>query len=254
MTLADLRSELLAMLLPPAAPMLCAALGCVVRRRHRIAGRLLIAAAALLLYLPSTPFVAALLMLPLQTGSALSDAIPANAEAVVVLGGDVRSHAAEYGGDTAGSLTLERIRYAAALQRRTGLPLLVSGGPILSGGSPIAIVMRNVLIHEYGVPVRWVEAQSRDTWENAGRSAAILQGQGITRILLVTHAWHMRRALLAFAAAGLDASPAPTGLVSLPEDPLVALLPTARAMLASAYAVHEWIGVLWYELRARRGG
>jgi hypothetical protein len=39
----------------------------------------------------------------------------------------------EYGGDTLGRLTLERVRYGARVAKKTGLPVLVAGGSVLVG-------------------------------------------------------------------------------------------------------------------------
>ena len=49
----------------------------------------------------------------------------------MILGGGLRRSAPEYGGDTLGRLTLERLRYGAMLAKRTGLPVMVSGGTTL---------------------------------------------------------------------------------------------------------------------------
>jgi len=42
----------------------------------------------------------------------------------------------------------------------------------------------------------------RETWENAAFTARMLRRENVDKILLVTHAWHMPRAKVAFAAAG----------------------------------------------------
>ena len=53
-----------------------------------------------------------------------------SAQAIVILGGGVRRNAPEYGGDTVGRLTLDRVRYGAFVARATGLPVLVTGGVV----------------------------------------------------------------------------------------------------------------------------
>ena len=82
---------------------------------------------------------------------------------------------------------------------------------------------------------------------------------GIRRVFLVTHAWHMPRALEVFEKAGVDAVPAPTGFVH--KDPIRAgfgfedrstygdWLPNAGALLKSYFALHEYLGRVWYRLR-----
>ena len=60
------------------------------------------------------------------------------------------------------------------------MPILVTGGALHEAEPPIATVMADSLVHDFQVPVQWIETASRDTWENAHLSAAILREQGIT--------------------------------------------------------------------------
>src|SRR3546814_16880476 len=74
--------------------------------------------------------------------------------------------------------------------------------------------------------------------------------RSVHRVYLVSHAGHMPRAMLSFEAAGLEPIPAPTRFL-LP-GPLIwrDFLPTVGAMNVTYYAVHEWLGLAWYRLRA----
>ncbi|QSA96580.1 YdcF family protein [Methylococcus sp. EFPC2] len=168
------------------------------------------------------------------------------AEAIVVLAADRYVEAPEYGGDTLYRFGLERARYAAWLHKKTGLPILVSGGAVLGEPVPEAELMKSVL-NEFGVEVRWLESRSTNTYENARFSAAILKGAGIGEALLVTHAWHMPRAQEAFARAGLKTIPAPTGFHRpyAPGNPLN-WLPSAESLLKTWLALHELVGRSWY--------
>ena len=58
---------------------------------------------------------------------------------------------------------------------------------------------------EFGRPLRWLEPGSSDTRENAVRTVALLQPQGIEQVVLVTHGYHMRRALRNFERAAQSA-------------------------------------------------
>ena len=178
-------------------------------------------------------------------------------EAIVVLSGDYRGFAPEYGEATIGPATLTRLRHAAVLHRQTGLPILVSGGGTPPEQRPdMGAAMRLTLERDFAVPVRWVEGRSRNTLENAIESARVLRAEGVGTVLLVTHAAHMPRAARAFAAAGLRAIPAPTGGIGAigglaPTD----FLPTAAALQRSVAAIHELAGLAWYEIVIRlRGG
>ncbi|MCP4655758.1 MAG: YdcF family protein [bacterium] len=166
------------------------------------------------------------------------------AECVLVLGGGIQREAREYGGvDTVSPLGLERIRYGAWLWERVKRPILVSG----TSGPPMAEAMRQ----SFGVPVRWVEAQSRTTQENATFSARLLGDEGIDRVYLVTHFWHMPRAVAAFRRVGLDPVPAPMGFVARgdAERGVWSLLPRGERLAISHLTLHEWVGRGWYRLR-----
>jgi uncharacterized SAM-binding protein YcdF (DUF218 family) len=106
--------------------------------------------------------------------------------------------------------------------------------------------MQDALVHDFQVPVRWLEPASRNTYENARFSAKLLHDQGIHTVYLVTHAWHMPRSQAAFAAFGITTIPAPTHFVTLRHLDFDDLLPHAHALTTSYDALYEWIGRLWY--------
>lgn len=114
---------------------------------------------------------------------------------------------------------------------------------------PLAAVMEQSLRDDFQIPVRWVENRSRDTWQNAEYSAAILRANGIHSVYLVTHAWHMRRALVAFRRFGIDAIPAPVQIDRYPDLSMGDLIPEVRGWQLAYYAVHEWVGYAYYALR-----
>jgi uncharacterized SAM-binding protein YcdF (DUF218 family) len=222
-------------------------------RGRRRAGWTLVVAAAVLLVLACTPLVAAALLLPLEAPP-WDGRAPGERAALVVLGADLELAAPEYGGPTLGALSLERVRYAARVARATDLPVLTSGGRLRRAARPVAELMREALEVEYGVPVRWVEASSGTTHENAVRSAELLRADGIQRVLLVTHAWHVPRARRCFEAEGLEVWPAPTGYHLRPRPDAGDFLPSAKALRLSSLALHEWLGRAWYLLRHRAAG
>lgn len=240
-----------ALLVPPGACLLLGAAGLLaLGLRRRRTGGILVASSLLLLWAASTPALARWLVGTLEGQAAAPASKPPGA--IVVLGGGSYHGAPEYGGDTVGSLTLERVRYGARLARATGLPLLVTGGDPLGAGQSEASQMKAVLQLEFGVPVRWTEDRSRTTHENALATAALLRTRGVDSVRLVTHAWHMPRARLAFEAAGIAVHPAPTVFAVPPPRDAQALqwLPDAEALRGSRVALHEWLGIAWYRLQS----
>jgi uncharacterized SAM-binding protein YcdF (DUF218 family) len=225
------------------------AVGWLLARRWRRTGHAMIALSIVTLVLLCLPVVSGWLMQPLQSYPALDpDRIPPGVGAIVVLSAEMQAMAPEYGADIPGPLGLERVRYGAWLHKRTQLPILVSGGRPLPTTTPLARQMQRVLENEFGVPVRWVEDRSIDTHENAALSARLLNRDGIKSVLLVTHAWHMRRAMAAFEGVGLEPVAAPTRFIRPPTPIMLDFIPDASALRASSYALHEWIGLLWYYL------
>lgn len=238
------------LVLPPLGLFLWIAVGLLVARRRPRLGRALAGAGALALVAASIPFVSAALLISLQSHAPLRPEGPLpDAEAIVVLGGDYVPLAPELGRSVPAALSHERLIYAAALHRRTSLPILVTGGRLIPGTPPLGAVMRRSLVEDYRVPVRWVEDEALNTHGNAEGAAEILVADGVRRVLLVTHAWHMPRALAAFEAAGLEAIPAPTGLRLWPPLAVGSFLPSARSIQESFWGVHEWLGRAWYALR-----
>lgn len=251
------------LLLPPAGPLLLAILGCLALPwfegglRDAAFGAVVLGLG--LLYLLSLPRVGFRLLRTLEEHVSLDPATlgapktdrPENPEgpgAIVVLdAGRYARTGAESGGEAADAVkpqTLERLRHGARLARRSGLPVLVSGN---GAGS----LMADVLADDFGVDCRWVEPESRNTQENAERSAAILRAEGIDHAVLVTHAWHLPRAVRAFERAGLRVVPAPMGFAGPDrwELRLLSFVPSIAALEASHLACHEWVGRAWYALR-----
>ncbi len=237
------------LILPPAGPLITAVAGLMLHAAGlESSGLTLIAASLLALYLLSAPWCGRRLLESLDRFPPLDPKSPEAraAGAIVILDAGRRNLPPERGGDSVSPLTLERLVAGAEAHRRLDLPVLISG----DGAREL---MAEVLDRSFGVPVRWVERDSRNTQENAVCSARLLSAAGIDRVVLVTHFWHMPRAAAAFRQAGLEVAPAPAGFAGKlrSEAGVMALVPSARVAYSSYLALHEWIGILWYRLRYR---
>jgi len=148
----------------------------------------------------------------------------------------------------------DRVWFGATLFHAGRAPLV-----ILSGGSaeelgivwPEAPAMA-AFIRDLGVPeaALMLESGSRTTRENAINTLPMLQARGINRILLVTSAQHMPRALATFRKLGIDAIAAPTDFeASRPTGYwLLRWMPSAAALERSSRALKEYIGIWVYRM------
>ncbi len=227
------------LLIPPTGLLILALLLLPWRR-----GRGLVAALLVLVLACTTPLVSRALLRTLAVASVPAGPPP---QAIVVLSADVERTGVP-GQPMMGALTLERLRAGVALARRTGLPLLVTGG-VVTEAPPVGRLMAASLRDDFALPARWVEDASATTWENASMSSPMLKADGVGRVYLVTHEWHMRRGLLAFARAGMEAVPAPVREEPGPGWVWQEVVPRPSGWARTYYAMHEWIGLLAYRWR-----
>lgn len=242
---------LAALLKPPglfAVLMLATALAA--RCRPQLARGLGLGGAALILVLSSGRVSDALL-------DSLSRYPPIDAQqmsevqAIVILGGGAQRDLADYGGGTVTPLALERLRYGARLASESDLPVLVTDGA-LNGRRPGAELMAQTLL-DWGVQAHWIEGRALTTYDNARYVRDMLAPEGIDRVALVSHGWHLPRAVAVFERTGFRVVPAPTLVPAGRRSTALDWLPDAAALERSVLALHEYLGTAWYRLRHGAG-
>ena len=248
-----------ALLLPPVPFLLLALWGALLLWSRRGVGWLLTAASLLGLWLSACAgFGQVLSQLLLAPPPALSaariDALRREARAshnvaIIVLGGGREVLAPEYGLSSLTPEALERLRFGVWLGRETGIPVGFSGGSGFgrNDSASEAQIASRIAANDFGRPLRWSEEESRDTRENAGRTVALLRSTAIRKIVLVTHGWHMPRALRAFVeAAGpaVKVEPAPMGLARRQIRPALDWMPSSRGFTEMRQVLRESIGRL----------
>lgn len=185
------------------------------------------------------------------------DVLPEDIDAIVVLGGGAAPPGPLKKQSTPSVSTLFRCYHAVELYRKlNGCPIVVSGGKPdpHQPGLTEAEVMRDCLL-TMGVDKNDVllEQKSRDTYENAVETKKLLDEQEqVRRILLVTDAVHMSRALKCFQNSPFEITAAATnyhanGLRITP----VTFVPSVSAASTNQAVAHELIGSLWYRWRGK---
>jgi uncharacterized SAM-binding protein YcdF (DUF218 family) len=237
MSLILLKTLVRNLILPPADVALLGLLGFALLKHRPTLARVFLALSLISLWMLSVPVIADRLSGLVEHYPALDLSQATGAQAIVILGGGGQvARAPEYGGPMARPILLERLTYGAYAARKTGLPVLVSGAHIE------ATAMRETLQRNLDTPVRWVDDQAGDTFQNAQDSVRLLKGDGIERILLVTTSSHMVRSVHEFTAAGIQVVPAPTGLASAHNHALQDYFPSPTGLLDSYLAIDEMLG------------
>lgn len=224
-------------LLPPGGLLLLAMLGLLLLKRRPKLARVCLIAGIASLWLLSTPVISDVLTRWVERYPPLDLGKAANAQAIVILGGGgQRALAPEYGGPAPEPLLLERLSYGAYLEKKTGLPVLVTGFSLE------ARAMHDSLLRNFGVEARWIDDRAYDTFTNARNSARLLQAEGVRRIILVTRATHMSRSVEEFSSSGFEVFPAPVGILASRDFGVLRFVPNPEALLRSHAAIYEMVG------------
>lgn len=200
-----------------------------------------------ILYLFSIPYTSQKLHDSLVTEDNLTLQDYQSAQAIVLLGGGLRDSKEIFAKLATNQVAVERVRYAAFLQKETKLPLLITGSS--PNGTSEAAVMARELAMFFQVPTQWLEEKAKTTKENALFSHEILNKEGINKIILVTNQWHMQRAKLLFERAGFEVLPASVGAGITPATyglNYMYFMPQSGALHSNMHALKEWLGY-WKE-------
>ena len=240
-----------AFLLPPGIFILLLGVAGVIliKRKKRIAGLFNLAMAVSVWALATAP-VADRIMAPLEMPFA--DIQKPSGDVIVVLGGGIYGEVPDLSGKGAPSAgMLPRIVTAARLQRRLKVPIIVSGGRVYRQVNSEAAIAKRFLT-DLGVPGQMVilEEKSRDTYENAIHTKEICRKRGFNNPIVLTSAYHLKRALTLFERAGLDVTGFPADFRTAAgrrygwQD----FLPSTGGLDNTHDALHEYLGLLYYRL------
>ncbi len=223
----------------------------------------LVVLALVILWLSSTTGFSNLLARSLEIKYLPPADIPIG-EVMVVLGGGTEPASPPRSGVEINGAG-DRVIYAAELYKEGKAPfILLSGGDIewMSSGSSTPAQDMATLLEQLGVPetALWLETKSQNTYENALYTYQILEEKGINKILLVTSAMHMPRAVALFEKQGFEVTPLPVDYSvteSLSQDngkdsfinKLMDIMPSASNLALTTNAMKEYLGYFIYKLQ-----
>jgi len=236
---------------PPAINIAAILVAAWLLRTHFKSSVVIILLSTVSLYLLSTPTISSRLGHSLEIHRAVQiESLPKNENIYIVVAGAAHHvNAEEFGGPSPNASGLIRLHYAAHLHRLTGLPILLTGGPIQGHSASHAEVMARSLNQVYKIDAHLLETKSRTTLENALFSVEILAAKNVNKILLVTQSYHMKRSIMLFEHAGFEVIPAPTQLSDRYElSNWLFWMPDADSLLLSSRVIYEYIGIFWYSL------
>jgi uncharacterized SAM-binding protein YcdF (DUF218 family) len=147
--------------------------------------------------------------------------------------------------------SVDRFFTAVTVGKRLGCPVVWGGGD--AGGVPESVRLR-AMLESWGVEgVEFLGVGlCRDTRDEAVKSAALAGERGWRRVVLVTSAWHMKRAEAAYRSAGLEVVPVAcdfAGMAAVAADGPVQVLPSSGSMRAVYFWLTELVGRVYYRWR-----
>ncbi len=224
----------------------------LIKKRPRI-GRTFMTAGLGFFYLFSIEPVADALIRPLENSYPPYKASASSPDNIVILGGGVTDLSWVGLKPRPSSHSLARLVCGITLYRQIpGSNIIISGGsgdPKKQGISE-ADTMKDVAI-SLGVAAEdiIIESSSRNTLESALALKKIGSGR---RVILVTSAYHMKRAVAMLNKMDMDVTAAPSDYISEQRGvSFYSFIPAASNFMVFNTAISEYISLTWYKIRGK---
>ena len=244
--LSELKPYITAIVFSPTLLLLGIAFGIWISSKKQKLGRSLAIFSTALLWIFSTPAFNVWLSHNLLTQykpATAQELTVQGVQAIVVLGGGVETGQPD-GIQQLKPTALDRLRHGIELSRKTGIPVMVTGGKGWGANASSeneAEISSRVAREVFQFEIKWTESESRDTQENASNSKQLLTKQGISKIALVTQSWHMPRSLKEFKKVGFEVVSAPMGFLSNSDQTLQSFIPNGTSLSATNAIFKELI-------------
>lgn len=160
--------------------------------------------------------------------------------------------------------TYNSLSFGNATDRLTeGLMLYKNGiikRIIISGGSGSlidntreSVLAKDFLVKYCAVPdsAVLIDTVSRNTYENAVESKKIVESKGVKSLIIITSAWHMRRAEACFKKVGLNVDVHPIDGIYRKQNynPSNTIIPDTENISRWEILLHEIVGIIIYKLK-----
>ncbi|MCH9770434.1 MAG: YdcF family protein [Gammaproteobacteria bacterium] len=216
--------------------------------RKKTVGLLSLLLGLLVLLVSSISPVAFSLLHKLETNYQPLQQFPSDVKQIVVLGGGIGGNPNYPPNTRLSSASLSRLVEAIRIYKhyqaqQKPMTLILSGGRVF--GSPSdANKMRNTAVVLGIKSKQFILANgSQDTASEAHYIQKIVRDKPF---ILVTSAYHMRRAMLLFKRLGMQPIAAPTQyLIRSNQYRISRYLPSAYNLVLSDIAIHEYLGLVW---------
>ena len=236
--------------MPPSSLIILMIIGLVIAGKRRFTGGAVVLLGLILLYSLSLEPVAEALLRPLESAAPFVQHLPAKADTVVVPGGGSVDLTWADAPPVPNAETWTRLIKGIEIARKLNVPLVLTGG----NGEPFATALNDADVmaqaaFALGMPRSQVivENRSRNTLENSHAVRRIVKGD---RIILVTSAYYMKRALILFRKRGFSVVPVPAyPLVQARKRGFHTVIPSAANLAKSSVALAEWLSLGWWGIR-----
>ena len=225
--------------------------------RFKLGWYLLVIGFSILFFLSLKP-VSNFLVYPLEYQYQFpSSELLSNIDMIVILGGGVipalGQHKDLKNAQASGATYSRLFNGVRIFKNSNAKMLMLSGAGEVSGSESNAEVMKRLAM-ELGIPEDKIitEVNSRNTYEHAIWFKKIFPNIENMKIGIVTSALHMPRTVQAFKnKISQDAIiPIPVDYIYSPLQYTIEIfIPSINTFVKSSYAIHEWIGIIWYYLR-----
>jgi len=135
--------------------------------------------------------------------------------------------------------------YFSCVKNKNTCTIVISGGDALKTGKSEAIVYRDMLSN-LGIRTSDIilEPNSMNTYKNAEFTSSILKRNKFDKVILVTSAIHLKRALLYFSHFGIYPEPAFADYLTSE----MSILPLGYNFAMTDFAIHEYLGIMRFHI------